>query len=303
MSLFRKRPSMEYSQYEDESLIEDIYGRQRDKEISEIEQNAERVEAYERMRSRKRRKGFLRVASVLLLMFVLTAAVVYTGYRFLFVIRTVEVVGNCPYSSEEVAAGAGIEIGDTLYSFSSVKAEERLVAALPCIKSITVERNIPDTIVINVNMEDPMFYTEIYGKNYLLSDSLRVVGEAKNESTEELVWLRVSGVKNVVFGSIPTLRDSIGDEHLVQVTDCIKNSSLNGRIVQIDIRDPYKLVLVCDDKYLLEMGDYSEIDTKLRLAASVLEDDMFKTKNKARIDLSDLSETIVVVDNQLDFTK
>ncbi len=299
MGLFRKRTP---PGYDGESLIEDIYGRQTEKEISEIEQNAERVEAYERMRSRKKRKGFLRVASILLLMTVLTVAVVYTGYRFLFVINEVKVTGDSPYNSDEIRVGAGIELGDTLYSFSSVKAEERLVAALPYISSVSVDRQIPDTIVLDLKCESPVYYTEIYGKIYLMSETLRVLGEAGDIDLSELVWLRLPRVKAAVYGSVPGLSDSARNDDMESVTESIEKSALADRIVRVDLRDPFKLTMVCDNKYLLEFGDYTEIDTKLRIADAVLEDEMFDTSNKARIDLSDLSETIVVVDNQLDFS-
>ena len=299
MSLFRKDASRNVRE---ESLVEDIYGRQTEKEISEIERNAERMEAYERMRSRKRRRGFIRVASVLLLLTVLTASVVYTGYKFLFVIDEVNVTGDSPYSSDEVRIASGIEFGDALYSFSSVKAEERLTAALPYICSVDVDRQIPDTIVLDVKCESPVYYTEIYGKIYLISDTLRILGEAGDTDLEGLVWVKLPGVKKAVFGSSPHLWDSARNDDLKTITDCIKKSALADRITQIDLRSNYKLTMVCDNKYLLEFGEYTEIDTKLRIADAVLGDTMFNNSNKAKIDLSNLSETIVVVDNQLDFS-
>lgn len=298
MGLFRKQSPRDN---EGESLIDDIYGRQTEREISEIEQNAERVEAYERMRSRKRRRGFLRVALTFLLMFILTLAVIYIGYRFLFVIKEVKVTGDSPYSAEEVRIGAGIDIGDTLYSFSSVKAEERLRAALPYIYSVNVDRQAPGTIVLDVKCESPVYYTEIYGKIYLISDTLRVLGEAGNTDLTELVWLKLPGVRSVEFGSVPKLCDTDKNEEMSRVTDFVNKSPLKERITRIDLRNPFRLTMVCEEKYLLEFGEYSEIDTKLRIADAVLSDEMFSTSNKAKVDLSDLSETIVVVDNQLEF--
>ena len=51
------------------------------------------------------------------------------------------------------------------------------------------------------------------------------------------------------------------------------------------------------------MGEYDEIDTKLKIAEAVLGDDMFNSDNKARLDLSELSETKVIIDNKLNFEK
>lgn len=299
MKLFRKRfPDMR----ESESLVDEIYGEQTEREISELESDAERLEAYERMKSRKRRRGFFRAVCAVLLLCVLTVAVGYVGYRFLFVISEIEVVGDSPYGDEEICEGAGVGIGDRLFSFSSVKAEARLMNSLPYIGSLDVERHIPDRITFTVTSEEPVYYTEIYGKIYLLSDSLRLLGEAGDTALESLVWLRLSAVGFAEMGSLPSLVSEKGERQLGEITELVKNSALFGRITVIDLRDDYRLSMVCDGKYLLEFGEYTDTETKLRIADAVLKDDMFKSDNKARIDLSELSQTIVVVDNQLDLT-
>ncbi|MBE6708846.1 MAG: FtsQ-type POTRA domain-containing protein [Ruminococcaceae bacterium] len=300
MGLFKKQAP---HGYEGESLIEEIYGSRTEREISEIEKNAERVEAYEMMRSRKRRRGFLRAFAIILILSVLTIAVIYTGYSFLFVIDEINVVGDSPYTDAEISEGAGVNPGDKLFSFSSVKAEKLLMANLPYIGSLQVERNIPDKVTLTVKSESPVYYTEIYGKIYLMSETLRILGEGGDADLAGLTRLRLTGVKEAVFGSVPVMRNKTAQEQLQSVTECINSSSLAGRITQIDLRNIYRLEMVCDNKYLLEFGEFSEVDTKLRIASAVLEDEMFKSSNKARIDLRDLSETIVVVDNQLDFDK
>lgn len=300
MGLFKKQAP---HGYEGESLIEEIYGTRTEREISEIEKNAERVEAYEQMRSRKRRRGFLRAFAVVLLLTTLTLAVVYTGYTFLFVIDEIEVVGESPYTADEISMGAGVNQGDKLFSFSSVNAEKTLISKLPYISSLKVERNIPDRVTLTVKSENPVYYTEIYGKIYLMSDTLRVLGESDGSDLSGLTRLRLPGVKEAVFGEVPVMRNETAQQQLLSVIDSINASALDARITHIDLRNIYKLEMVCDNKYLLVFGDYVELDIKLRTASGVLEDEMFKTPNKARVDLSDLSETIVVVDNQLDFTK
>ena len=54
MSLFDKNTR---GKYDKRSLVDDIYKEQSDKEISELEKAAERVDAYERMKARRKRRG------------------------------------------------------------------------------------------------------------------------------------------------------------------------------------------------------------------------------------------------------
>ncbi len=303
MGLFDKRtPDM----HTKDSLIEEIYGKLTEQEIAELEQDAEKLEAYENMRRRVRRKKLLRVLGTVMLLFVLTLAVAVTAYKVLFLISDIEVVGDSPYTDEEICAGAGVTIGDGLYSFSSVRAEERLIAQLPYIAELDVDRHIPNRITFTVKYETPVYYTEIYGKIYLMSESLRVLAEsseAEIAETEGLTWLRLPGVREAEFGKAPVLRDESIQKNLEKITATVETSVLNGRIDQIDLRNTFELKMVCDGKYLLYMGEYAEVETKLKIAEAVLRDEMFNNENKARLDLSELSETTVLIDNKLDFTK
>lgn len=301
MGLFGKRTPDKSDINEKDSLIEEIYGKLTEKEISEIEKNAELLDAYENMRRRVRRKRFFRGAVTIFFLLVLTFGVVLAGYKVLFRISEIDVVGDTPYTAEEICAGAGVSIGDGLYSFSSVKAGERLSANLPYIGELKVDRHIPNKITFTVKYEEAEYYTEIYGKIYLMSKSLRVVGEASDTDTENLTRLRLPGVKEVRFGFVPILRDSGAQKRMVSITDITGKSAMCERITQIDLRSSYELKMVSDGKHLLYMGDYTEVDTKLMIAETVLRDEMFKGENKARLDLSELSKTTVLMDNKLDF--
>ena len=79
------------------------------------------------------------------------------------------------------------------------------------------------------------------------------------------------------------------------------SSELDGRIGVIDLRDRFSLTMECDGKYLLSFGTYDDCPTRLRVAAAVLKDEMFESANKAKLDLSNISETKVTVDNTLTF--
>ncbi|MBQ7826945.1 MAG: FtsQ-type POTRA domain-containing protein [Clostridia bacterium] len=300
MSLFGKRTS---DPYENGNLFEDIFEKLTEQEIEELELDDERREAYEEARRRARRRHRVRILLTVFLLFILTVVVAVVGYICLFNISEIEVVGDGPYTVQEICDAAGVAKGDGLYSFSSVTAEDRLVSSLPYIKSLDVDRHMPDKIIFTVEYEKPVYYTEIYGKIYLMSESLRVLGEAGDTDLSELVWLRLSGVKSARFGYTPVLRDKIAQQYLMDVIDSVNSSVLKERISQIDLRSIYELNIVCDDMYLLVMGEYDQVKTKLRIADAVLQKDDFKNGNKARLDLTKLSETVVIFNNKLDFTE
>ena len=296
MTIFKRKNDSE----NENNLIEEIYRRQTSEEISEIELAAERIEAYEKMRARKRMRGFSRALAVGAFMFVMTAAALYVGYRLMFIIRDVEVVGDSPYSYEEICESSGVVAGRALFSFSSKTAEDMLRRELPFIGTLEVDRHIPNRVTLTVKSEAPAYYVDIYGKIYILSDSLRILGEADDSDTGALVRLLLPGVSEATAGQVINLRDPLAGKMLTSVCKAVAESDMSGRINCIDLRDIYNPSMVCDGKYLLIFGASEEIDLRLRIAEAVLADEMFHNQNKARVDLTNLSETIVVVDNQLD---
>ena len=84
------------------------------------------------------------------------------------------------------------------------------------------------------------------------------------------------------------------------VLEALADSNLAGRISMIDLRSAHEIAMSCDGKYKLFLGNTDVIETKLRLAVAVLEDELFSGDNKASIDLTDLNATSVIIDNQLD---
>lgn len=300
MSLFDKRTS---DPYDNGNLFEEVFGKLTEQEIEELELDDERRQAYEEAKRRARNRHRIRIFLTVFLLFILTVVVAVVGYICLFNISEITVVGDAPYTVEEICEAAGVAEGDGLYSFSSGAAEDRLISKLPYIKSLDVERQVPDKIIFTVEYEDAVYYTEIFGKIYLMSESLRVLGEAGDMDLSGLVWLRLSGVKSVYFGQTPVLRDKIAQGYLADVVDSVNSSVLKDRVSQIDLRSIYELNLVCDDMYLLVMGEYDQVKTKLRIADAVMQKDDFKNGNKARLDLTKLSETVVIFNNKLDFTE
>ena len=132
---------------------------------------------------------------------------------------------------------------------------------------------------------------------------MRVLGEGTAEECEALTHLVLPPVAQSESGQVPVFRDPLYLDQILSVTKSVRASSLAARIDRIDLADYYNLSMICDGKYVMSFGDYSDVDAKLRIAAAVLEDEMFTHNNKARIDLSNLSKTSVVVDNKLTIIK
>lgn len=261
------------------------------------------AEAMERARRARRMRKMRDALISFVLILAVFAAMCFAVYRLLFVVSDIRGEGSSAYSSEDIVRASGVMEGDHLYSFRSSVVSSLITHRLPQIKDVDVERRVPSTIVLNVTEEPCRYYADFYGEYRAISSSLRIMFSLSSEEAErrELVLLKLPAVQKAVAGERAEFATLKNDSYVYDIVEAVASSDLGERIGIIDLRSKYDIKLVCDNKYLMTLGDAENADTKLRIAVSVLNDEMFNSESKARIDLSDLSKTSVVIDDQLVF--
>ena len=283
-------------------LFEKVFEQEQKRRVEKLESEARAREAADRTESNRRRRAIIRFVTTFLLVVVGLVVLLVAIYLIFFRISELKVVGSEHYTSEQIFEAAGVEKGDHLFSFSSKTAGIRLKKNLPYIKSLTVKRDIPGTITFTVEEHTPRFYSYVYGRTCILSDDLTVVeivpGTARRD---DLCCLALPAVKRAVCGSKIELRSEIDQSHVENVTASLLKAEIVDRITALNASDTYALTMECDRQYLLVFGNYSECDVKLRLAAAVLKDPMFDSLSKRRVDLTDITKTEVIIDNDLVF--
>lgn len=97
-------------------------------------------------RRRRGRFGFLYV----LLSFLLIAAALVAGSVVFFRADRITVTGQARYTAEEIIAAAQVETGDNLFRISGPRTAQRIMSALPYIRSAAVYPHPPSELVITV---------------------------------------------------------------------------------------------------------------------------------------------------------
>ncbi len=223
---------------------------------------------------------------------------VFCVYNLFFVVRSITVEGNERYTTEQILASADINVGDKLYSFSSRIAEEDIMMYCPNVKDIKVKRTPPGKIILKIVEEEAYYYADFYGETRALTKDLRVLGGITEEEAASLIKLKLPEVGRAVAGELVVFKE--GEcKYVFEVALAASESALVNRLGSVDVQNPNDVKMTCDGKYILKLEKYSDAEAKLKIAAKVLEDELFNNDNKATIDLSELSSTGVVIDNQL----
>lgn len=100
----------------------------------------------QRGRRRRGRFGFLYAV----LSFLLVAAALLVGSVVFFRANTISVEGNARYTAAEIVEAAGVEPGQNLFRVNRPRTYQRILAALPYIRDVSIRRDLPDRLVITV---------------------------------------------------------------------------------------------------------------------------------------------------------
>ncbi len=257
-----------------------------------------RREAGERRRNVERRRGLF-FGFTVLLMFL---AILFLIYKFVFVVRDISVEGTDKYTVEEIIEASGLSSGVNLYSFRESTVSKKVSLECPYISAVDVKRDLPSKVTLCVSEDVPKYYAVIFGEYKILSEGLRVLDTAKekDELPAGLVRLKLPSVSYSIEGRVIRFASAQRERGIRDLLEAVSASDLSHRVTTIDTSDRFDISVVCDSKFKLVLGDAEGVELQLKTAASVLQDEMFTTDNKIRVDLTTEGKTGVVIDNLME---
>ena len=245
-------------------------------------------------------KHALTTAFILVL---ITAVFCTLVYNMFFVIKDIGAEGSEIYSSDTLTEVSGIEAGTTLYSFKAADAEEEIIFRCPYIKSAEISRTLPNKVTITVEDDSAYYITKIWDHYVVLSSGLKVLDIQSEKADAALIELVLPPVSYSVGGRVIEFEDPRDERFIRSILDEVANSSLGtaGMVDKIDLSNEYAISIQSAGKYLMQIGDETNCDLKLRMAYKTVTSKDFEAGTPARINLSEVGEASVRYDLQLSF--
>ena len=142
------------------------------------------------------------------LMFVVVVVAVIFAMSVFFRISDIQVEGNVHYTDQEIIRAIDIEEGDNLFFFDRFAAIGRAFSKLPYIETVTVERSLPNKVIITVEESTALAYLELGDEKWTLDHSCKVLG--RHTSTEYKFGMLVSAMEQLKEGDVGILDVSDG---------------------------------------------------------------------------------------------
>ncbi len=103
------------------------------------------------------------------LSFLLVCLAIVFALGVFFRVLTIEVEGAESYYGQEIIPASGIGMGDNLFFINRFSASSRIFTNLPFVESASIERKLPNRIVIHVEESRATAYVEWEGQKRLMT--------------------------------------------------------------------------------------------------------------------------------------
>ena len=179
-----------------------------------------------------------------LLSAVLILAAIVLGCVVFFRVNTVEVVGDSPYTAEEIIAVSGVEQGDNLFALNKYQISSRIYTQLPYIDTVNFVRRYPDTLVIHVTAGTPAAWFGSGGSCWLVDSRGKILESGDESLVSGRAQLLGLEPVNPTVGNTITVREEEQTrlERLTAFLSAIQARQMTGSLTSfIDLPADYAL--------------------------------------------------------------
>lgn len=225
------------------------------------------------LKKQKKRKRILKILSLLILVI---AGIVFALVSPIFNIKEITVKNNSQIPEETIISLSKLQEGENIFKLNKNHIKKE-IKTNPYIKNVTIERKIPNKVVINIeervrtfNIENLNGYAYINNQGYIL------------EIAEEKADLPVIKGTSTAQEQIVE-RNRLNDQDLekletvIQIINICKDYEIDTKITSIDISDKNNYIVYMEgEKKTIYLGDSSNLSNKMLYVPAILQENLEK---------------------------
>ena len=244
---------------------------------------------------RRRRQRHARRTLLFVLIFV-AVSLIFVGVCFAVFLRveSIEVYGNARYSYDEIVSRIPVEMGQNIVFFDAASAEESIKRSLPYVGEITIKRDLPSTVVVEIEEEVPYFTAALAGENYILSSDLKVLEKSGTaDPYPGMTALKLGNVKRCIVGEKIEFVDPRVADSVAELYGYFSENNIEKHVTSLDIRSRFDIYFNYSDRFEVYLGDMQNADIKVRFLGGIIAE--LYPDSKGTIDVSDHTEASVLL--------
>lgn len=226
------------------------------------------------MRHRKRSRTAAQTIGMTILVVVVLALLIVLAFSQVLTVRDIMVVGNRNLLQEEVVTQSGVKIGDSLLSVNASRLKARLEQNR-YIEYLGHGFDYRGTLTIRINERLGMAVVNVLGLYYVLDEAGMVLECAGSAYPTDVAGPKITGLAidqntRVTVGEILPVHDKGQLEQMQHVLGELEETNMLARTSQLDVNNLENLYVMTAEGAKIELGDSSDMHTKLLIARGVL---------------------------------
>lgn len=209
-------------------------------------------------------------------MLILCGLIVLTGTLLLvlpmFRVKNIEVEGNSYYTAEQIIEPSMIKVGDEILTLDIDNAYNQIFAQCAYVSNVKVVR-YPFKVKIVIKERENVTATEYNGKYYTLSDRFLVLEESDTaEAFSAFPKVILPEIAHLSVGeTVEFQNENVDLTYLFDLIDSLKEANRYEGVVSIDCSKKFSVSYVREDRFRIELGAVTDMETKLELVDLILE--------------------------------
>lgn len=185
----------------------------------------------------------------------------------LFKCGSIEVTGTTRYTAEEIIASTGIKTGENLLHIDTKKAEESVMSAFAFVDKVSVKKNFPTKIVVEITEAQNWFALNQSGKTVVISRGGRVLGAIPSDG---LVVVKGFEAESLDTGSKLSSTVDAKNKIIMEIFETAEKVGL-ANVTEIDLTDRFSIKITVDDRIVLNLGSSVQLESKVRVGQALIE--------------------------------
>lgn len=203
--------------------------------------------------------------------FLVIVAVIFVMSVF-FRVSDIQVEGNVHYTDDEIIRAIDIEEGDNLFFYDRFAALSRVFAKLPYVEEVSVERRLPNKVIISVKESQALAYIVLGEEKWTIDHSCKVLGKATEDELGGLIPIDGISPGTLMIGE--PLQTSDGNteivDYIAEVLYQLEERGLYRQVGRVDFSDSKHVEFTYADKYTVRIGGAEKTEYKFGMFVSVL---------------------------------
>ncbi len=223
----------------------------------------------QKLRLRRQKRYRLIYKLITLLLIVVSGILALTLF---FKAETIRVQGRSRYSDEELIMTSGLEPGDNLFRFSRRGVRKRLLDTYPYLDTVTIERKMPNQIILHVADATPAAAIGSETTYYFMDAGGKLLEQVSLDRLGSVPVVTGVTIGDSEVGKRLNMKHDERLQQLTQLLNSLEKYGLMNRVDFINLSDMANVRVGCDGHMYIRFGTLDRLDYKMSFAQKFIEE-------------------------------